>query len=190
PGASISQLPDEVGILVPKGAYIVMQVHYNLSGVDAASPDQTRVGLYFHPNPPRKRLLTLPLLNDQFTLEPGAIGKEVDATLRLDFAALGLPLPNSLFPTLSAIRVGPHMHQLGRKIGLDLTQPDGAVVPLIEIDDWDFHWQSLYDYVTPVALPTGSTLKLSCVFDNPTDRAIGWGESTQDEMCLAYVGFT
>jgi hypothetical protein len=85
--------------------------------------------------------------------------------------------------------VAPHMHQLGRKIRADLVQTDGKQVPLIRIDDWDFHWQGFYDYLAPVPMPYKSTLKLSCTFDNPTTRTVRWGESTEDEMCLLYLGF-
>jgi hypothetical protein len=82
------------------------------------------------------------------------------------------------------------MHQLGHQIGAGLSLPDGTEVPLIQIDDWDFHWQGFYDYVSPMPIPYRSKIKASCVFDNTTDREIRWGESTQDEMCLVYIGFT
>ena len=28
---------------------------------------------------------------------------------------------------------------------------------------------------------------LSCTWDNPTTNYVTWGETTQDEMCLAYL---
>jgi len=190
PGASPVQLSPDMGILVPKGAYVIMQVHYNLHAVDSAPPDQTSVGLYFQAQTPKNRLLTLPLLNDQFVLQPGDVGKQVDAAFTLDMGTLGLPLPDYLVPKFSAVLVGPHMHTLGTHIRADMTQPDGTPVPMIEIDNWDFHYQGLYHYVAPVPMPYRSKISAACVFDNPTDHQVRWGESTDDEMCLVYFGFT
>jgi hypothetical protein len=190
PGFRPVELPPDIGILIPKGAYVIMQVHYNLHEAgEVTAPDQTRVGLYFHENVPRNRLLALPLVNTQFVLEPGEMGKAVVAEFNLDFAEIGLPIPEIFMPKLSAIRIAPHMHQLGTQIGAELTHPDGTRVPLIQIDNWDFHWQGMYDYVAPVPLPYRSRLKATCVFDNTTDRTVRWGESTEDEMCLVYIGF-
>lgn len=189
PGANVIELSPDIGILVPKGATVIMQVHYNLAAVDSALPDQTRVGLYYQAATPKNRLLTLPLINDQFVLEPGAMGQRVDADFPLDLGAFGLTVPASLAPRFSAIRIAPHMHQLGHRIGAALAQPDGTQTPLIQIDDWDFHWQGFYDYEVPVAIPYRSTIKASCVFDNTTDHVVRWGESTEDEMCLVYIGF-
>jgi hypothetical protein len=189
PGASVAQLPDDIGILLPKGASIIMQVHYNLHHGDPGTPDLTRAGLYFHQQTPAKRLFALPILNDTFVLPPGSTDQQVDASFNLDLGDFGLPLPDSLVPKFSAIRVGPHMHQLGHKIRADLTAPDGTQTPLIEIDDWDFHWQGFYDFTAPVPIPYRSKITASCVFSNINDHEVRWGESTEDEMCLVFVGF-
>jgi cytochrome c551/c552 len=186
PGAAPPNLPPTIGALIPKGAYLIMQVHYHLQDVVAPGADQTRIGLYFQPDTLKNRLLTVPILNDQFVLPPGAVGQEVDANFALD---LGVPLPDAMIPKFSAVVIAPHMHELGHQIQADLTQPDGTHVPLIEIDDWDFHWQGLYSYVDPVPLPYHSNITAACVFDNTTDHEVRWGESTNDEMCLVYVGF-
>lgn len=48
-------------------------------------------------------------------------------------------------------------------------------------------------------LPAFSTVRLSCIFGNSTNnprnpnnppKPVGWGEGTEDEMCLAGVGVT
>jgi hypothetical protein len=188
PGANVAQLPDDIGILVPKGAYIIMQVHYNLMH-GAAAPDLTRAGLYFHQQTPASRLFFLPLLNDTFVLAPQTPDQQVDASVRLDLADFGLPIPESLVPKFSAIRIGPHMHTLGNKIRADLTAPDGTQTPLVAIDSWDFHWQGFYDYTAPVPIPYRSKITASCTFSNDTDHAVRWGESTEDEMCVVFMGF-
>lgn len=202
PGSEPRALPAEHGILLPKGTAVVIQVHYNIGDhghqnheAEEHEPvepkaDQTRVGVYFHENPPKARLLTIPILDDKFLLEPGVIGKEVVAEFPIDLApVVGFSVPEFLLPKFSAVAVAPHMHQLGRKIRAGMVQPDGKQVPLIRIDEWDFHWQGFYDYTAPVPMPYRSKVTLSCTFDNPTDRTVRWGESTEDEMCLLYLGF-
>ena len=206
PGAEPRVLSAEHGILLPKGVAVVIQVHYNLGhqatagepdhahghddGEVAPQTDQTRVGVYFHQKTPKLRVLTLPILEDTFVLEPRVMGKEVVAEFPLDLQpVVGFAVPEFLLPKFSAVMVAPHMHELGRKIRADLQQPDGKQVPLIRIDDWDFHWQGFYDFMSPVPMPYKSKIKLSCTFNNTTDRTVRWGESTEDEMCLLYIGF-
>ena len=100
-----------------------------------------------------------------------------------------MQLPQALVPQFPAIMIAPHMHERGHQIWADLEQPDGSQVPLIRIDDGDFHWQGFYSYATPVPIPYRSKTTASCVFDNTTDHEVRWGESTEDEMCLVYIGF-
>jgi hypothetical protein len=96
-----------------------------------------------------------------------------------------------------AIAVAPHMHLLGRKITVEVKDSDGTVRPMINIDDWDFNWQGFYTFTEPVVLPVGSTVRLATVYDNSANNprnpnnpvvAVGWGERTSDEMCLAFLG--
>ena len=75
----------------------------------------------------------------------------------------------------------------------------GSTQCLINISDWDFNWQGMYRYKTPMALPVGTRIALSAYYDNSADnprnpnsppRAVSWGEATTDEMCIAFIGVT
>jgi hypothetical protein len=79
------------------------------------------------------------------------------------------------------------------------TLPDGRQVCLVDVPDWDFHWQGTYTYKAPVALPFGSRIDLSARYDNSAGnpenpnsppRDVRWGERTTDEMCIAFLGVT
>jgi hypothetical protein len=61
PGISPQRLPQGVGILLPKGADIVLQVHYHKSG--KPENDRTKIGLYFSKEPIDKRLHVGPIAN-------------------------------------------------------------------------------------------------------------------------------
>ena len=71
--------------------------------------------------------------------------------------------------------------------------------PLIYIDNWDFNWQGPYTLANPLAVKSGSTVKVSCTYNNSESNPknpnnpivpVGWGERTTDEMCLAFLGVT
>ena len=76
-----------------------------------------------------------------------------------------------------------HMHTLGKRIRVENTQTGQCFV---NIPRWDFHWQQMYFFEQPVVVPAQATLKLTCTWDNYTDKAVTWGEGTEDEMCLNY----
>src|SRR4030095_12399490 len=92
---------------------------------------------------------------------------------------------------LDVLAVQPHAHNLARGREADATLPDGTSRPLIAINDWDFRWQDVYRFVTPVALPKGTTIAMRYVYDNsaanvrnphrPPARVV-WGQNTTDEM--------
>jgi hypothetical protein len=186
PGQRTHFLPDGIGIQLPANARIVMQVHYYPIG--RTGPDQTRVGLYIAKNTIQKRLYHIPVVNTEFKVPPNEV-KDVTAV----FPPVRLPLG------AQAIFIYPHMHLLGRKIKVDLYDRENNVTPMIYEDNWEFNWQGAYTYVNPIAIPAYSQLKLTCTFDNTADNpknpndpivAVGWGERTTDEMCLAFAGVT
>jgi hypothetical protein len=185
PGMRTESLPEGVGIKLSKRARVIMQVHY--FGGSQGGDDQTRAGLYFSKTPVERRMFYLPLVNTTFKIPAGETAYEVKAAL---------PIP--LFLDAKLIQIAPHMHLLGKKIKVEL-QRGSDIQSLIRIDDWDFHWQGFYTYQQEVPLRSGSTIRLTCTYDNSENnpenpnappKVVGWGEGTQDEMCLAYMGVT
>lgn len=89
----------------------------------------------------------------------------------------------------------PHAHLLGRQTRAVAILPDGQVKPLIWIEDWDFNWQSGYQYAQPLQLPAGTRIEFEVVFDNSTrnpqnphmrPRWVHWGEESTDEMAVCF----
>lgn len=187
PGAQVNPLDDGTGILIPANARIVLQVHYHPAGQSAE--DQTSVGLYFSPpNSVKHRLLSFPLVNTAFKIPANDPSYPVSASLKLP-----------TFPAITGkiVLVLPHMHKLGRKTTVNLTDRNNKVTPLIQIDDWDFNWQGAYMYTDPIPFGAGSTIGMTAIYDNSDQNPrnpnspivpVGWGEGTNDEMALTLVG--
>ena len=55
------------------------------------------------------------------------------------------------------LSVYPHAHYLGKEIDVRADLPDGIDQVALHIEQWSFHWQQDYRYVTPVRLPRGTT---------------------------------
>jgi hypothetical protein len=145
------------------------------------------MGIYFSKTPVQKRLFFFPVFNNRFKIPPGQAAAEVTQELTIPFLL-----------DMEAIAVAPHMHLLGRKIKLEMEGRNGTT-PLIYIDDWDFNWQGFYEFTEPVRFPALSKLRLTCTYDNTENnprnpsnplKTVGWGEGTEDEMCLGFFGVT
>ncbi|MEK7829441.1 MAG: hypothetical protein AAB401_00060 [Acidobacteriota bacterium] len=178
--------PEGVGIKMPGGPNdrVVLEMHYHPTG--EAEADRTSVGFYFAKKQVEKNLLLLPLVNDRFTIPAGAKDYQVTQTLVVPFAG-------------KIVGVTPHMHLLGKQIKVEITRPNEPAQCLVNIPSWDFNWQGAYLYQAPIVVPTNSSLKLTCTFDNSTDNpsnpnsppvVVGWGKKTTDEMALAFVAAT
>jgi hypothetical protein len=87
--------------------------------------------------------------------------------------------------------ITPHMHQLGTdfKIGIEL--PGGNATCLADVA-WDFEHQGTYRLRTPLELPTGTTIRTTCTYDNSAGnphqfnappRDVEFGKAADHEMC-------
>jgi mono/diheme cytochrome c family protein len=184
PGNEPVPTPPGTGMLLPKGADIVLQVHYHKSG--KPETDLTKVGLTFAQGPIDKRMRVMPLLYLPLRIPAG----QSNYTARTD---LTVPMD------VTVHSVTPHMHLLGREMTLHATLPDGSAKKLVRVPDWDFNWQTTYAFKQPVPLPAGSKIELVARYDNSANnpvnpsnppREVRWGEETTDEMCIAFLRYT
>ena len=97
----------------------------------------------------------------------------------------------SPFPfTLTVYGVLGHMHELGRSFHMELNPGADDSIMLLDIPNWNFHWQDRYQFVEPVEVNFGDFLRMSCHWDNSLSddpRYVVWGEGTSDEMCFGTV---
>ncbi len=184
PGNEARFLPPGVGALLPKGADIVLEVHYHKDG--KSEKDQSQIGLYFAKGPVDKRVRLLPVVNPFIRIPAGDAHHVETASM-------------PVIRDITVLAVTPHMHLLGRSMKVVVTLPDKSQTQLVDVPDWDFRWQLTYGFKQPLKLPKGSVVSLEAVYDNsdanPNNpshplREVRWGEQTTDEMCLAFVTYT
>lgn len=183
-GHFLGWTPGQVPPLLPKGLAwtlqpntdLVVELHLQPTGKpEVVKPE---IGLYFGADPPERTPTMLRLGKQDIDIAAGAASH----TIRDEFV---LPVD----ATLEAVQ--PHAHQRARQITAEATLPDGRTVPVIAIADWDFRWQDVYRYVTPLSLPKGTKLAMAITYDNSVGnlrnpwqppRRVFWGQRSADEM--------
>lgn len=105
-------------------------------------------------------------------------------------------MPNA---NVTVLDVAPHMHLIGQFCKGMGRSSANVTIPLIDIPEWDFHWQGFYDFRRPLRIPAGSTIHGEIFYDNtgrmPTSTSnppqlVTAGEATTDEMMLIYFSYT
>lgn len=184
PGLVPRLSPVGTGTLLPKGADIVLQVHYHKSG--KPETDLTKIGLHFAKWPVDKRIRNLMVINPLLRIPPGDSNVMISAEKPVN-------------KDITILSVTPHMHLLGKEMKLTAKLPDGTDKKLVNVTDWDFNWQTIYGFKEPIKLPAGSQVDLAARYDNSTDNPtnpskdphlVTWGEQTSDEMCIAFLSYT
>ncbi len=183
PGMMPRLLPDGFGKFVKQGSDLVLQVHYHPTG--KPEQDQSAVGIYFCKKPVTRVISGIAIVQPDLKIPAGRRYHSVQAESE--------PLPADVH----VLGLTPHMHYLGREIKVTAVDPTGTkTAPLIWIKDWDFNWQGSYQFVRPIRLPKGSTIKVQAYYDNSTHnpknpnyppKEVSWGIGTDDEMCLVSV---
>lgn len=176
PGQQPRPSPDGMPWRLEPESDLVVQLHLQPTG--KPEPVQVSVGFFFTDAPPSRMPLGLRLGSETIDIPAG------DATYEIRDSYV-LPVDAQV------LAVQPHAHNLGREMTGEVRLPDGTVRSLIAIRDWDFRWQDVYRYVTPIELPKGSTISMRFTYDNSAGNPrnpfhppnhIVWGQNTTDEM--------
>ncbi len=181
PGAMPNKLPGDLAMLLPKGGDIVMQTHFHPSG--KTEMEQAELALYFADKPPTRQLVPVQL--------PPLFGKLAGLDVPAGESDFEISQTFTLPVDVEAIGISGHAHYICREMEMKATLPDGGVVELLTIDDWDLDWQDQYQFKEPLKLPAGTRLDARLVYDNSSanpenpnspPKRIQWGRESTDEM--------
>jgi hypothetical protein len=176
PGALPAQNPPDIPELLHANADLVLQVHYHPTG--RPETDRTRLALYFTDQPPKRRLMDIPLGSARIDIPPGERAYKVTDHFTIPVE-------------VDAIGVIPHAHYVCRSMYAYAVLPDGTRRTLLRIPEWNFNWQQQYRYAAPLRLPADTRVEMEFTYDNseanprnpnhPPAR-VQYGPGTNDEM--------
>jgi len=176
PGQVSPLLPSELAWRLERNTDLVVELHMQPSGkAEQVAPS---IGLYFGDTPPTRTPAMLRL------------GRQ-DIDIPAEDAKYVITDSYTLPVDVDVEAVQPHAHYRARDVRGEATLPDGSTKRLIDIADWDFRWQHVYRFVTPLSLPKGTTVSMRYTYDNsasnernpqrPPIRA-RWGQRSAEEM--------
>jgi hypothetical protein len=85
---------------------------------------------------------------------------------------------------VNVVSFQPHMHQLGTHLKYTVTPSAGS--PNVIYDrDYTFDGQEHIMIDPPLALHANDQVRIDCTYNNTTANTVTFGESSNDEMCLA-----
>lgn len=225
PGALPQDFPPNVGMKIDPGTMLVMQIHYHPHVAVKSTADSTKFLMRTTPTVPEYNLTAALLGNfDQpFDGSSGIVYDSADpnalATFAIPANAKGKTITQRFVippilngkptPEIRILGIGGHMHWVGTEVRIDVHRtapPDDAPGDecLLDIPKWDFNWQRVYRYDTPLEmLPSVKQfdeVTITCTYDNTlanpkvadalrdqsltAPRDVKLGETTLDEMCL------
>ena len=165
-----------------------MEFHYTAIAYDEpVVPDRTGVGVW-----------TLPAGEspDQIYVHGGTASYDLDIPAGVaDHGERGW---TSVFREAELVAVWPHMHLRGKDMAYIVSYPDGTEETILNVPNYDFNWQMEYDFVEPLKVPAGSTLKTIAHYDNSVnnrynpgpDQDVQWGEQSWDEMFVLFTKYS
>lgn len=167
------EMPAGTGVALPPGQQVLMQLH-----LQNPTPEPITA----------RTTLTLTLA------EPGE-ERTPAGVFGLDNRLVSIPARASAHETVMRCRperhmevfaVLGHMHQFGTRMRMERVR--GGATEMLFDQVWSFAEQP----TTPVAfsLDPGDELVMTCTHANPSESVLGYGESSNDEMCALVMYYT
>lgn len=185
PGQTIPERPfDGTAIFVPAGSELLFEMHYTPNG--PGQFDRSSLGLvYADPGDVTREAFHAAAFNSTFAIPPGQADFPVEAQ----------------FQTTQDVRLeflSPHMHLRGKTFYYEARYPDGASQPLLDVQGYDYDWQTVYWLRDPKPLPLGTRVYCKATFDNSTNNlrnpdptaTVHWSGYTEDEMMVGVLGLS
>jgi hypothetical protein len=215
PGGTPTRYGEGAGLRVPKGAHLVVQVHYH--AIDTEASGGVRLELNTLAQEPAHRAEFVLVGNAErptgpVRLLPGPNDPEQGPEFRIPSNAKShvesMEFEMPLTARLAA--VGAHMHWAGVGMTVEVSRAKTSQGPKAEClmsTRYDFRWQRTYAYDVPLTdlpvLARGDRVRLTCTYDNTWDNPyiaraleaerrstppeIRLGSGSLDEMCQAML---
>jgi hypothetical protein len=229
PGHNISKEPAGTGAPMPAGSLVIVQEHYNLLVGDKPVHSKLILDTVPATTPLRPLRLDLAAAPPDVPCPAGATGPMCSRSAEL--ASVGQRFGASqevLVDGLEAIcghnpanppvgdttsctwpirgqgnivELAPHMHLLGVGMKFVLNPGTPTQRTLLNVTNYDFHYQRGYDLAKAVPVAKGDTIGITCTYDPTREQTlpilrkvpphfVTWGDGSTDEMCLGLIFMT
>ena len=185
PGSGVDSMPTGMAIKITAGSRIIIQVHYPVTAQGLL--DSTRINIKYDTNPNLRSVLVFPMLNHQISLTDGPLVIPADSVRTFHEQAV-------ISQDFTALSIAPHAHLVCTMMKAFGVTPTGDTIPLIDIPQWDFHWQGSHQFQHPIKFPAGTTLYGIATYNNTYNNphapqplaTVSLGEATTNEMMLFF----
>jgi hypothetical protein len=192
PGGGDLIMPENVGLQIPYGPQgrYRLELHYYNPGAETADNSGVRLCAT---DKPREHLAGVTWLGTEQLGQfiPGLTGAgqsvgQILANRETKFTGLCHPARQGLGAdeNIHILLSWPHMHKLGTYMNTTIIRADGTREVL---HDGAFNFEFQISYETPAVIRPGDRLETTCTFNNTTNRNVGFGTATEDEMCYNFV---
>lgn len=177
----LREFPGGTGVRIAPGDRLSMQFHYVTNG--QSTSDASRIGLYFHDEPPPRQLNTA-AVSTRFVLPPNTADFPLRASFRLEHDAV-----------LLGVRA--RMNFRGKRMKFTVEAPGEPLREVFSVPAYNYGWQPYYRLDEPVAIPAGTVLHVSGAFDNSIsnpnnpnpDSELRFGVESWEEMFTGYFTY-
>jgi hypothetical protein len=183
PGTNALTFPSGSALRIKAGSVLTLQVHYTTTG--KPEKDRTSVGLIYAKQPPKQEVRSASFVGLQLRIPPGASNHRVDSHIEFN-------------QDIHITALFPHTHLRGKSWEYRLTYPDGREEVVLSVPQYDFNWQTYYQFAKPLAVPKGSRLLAIAHYDNSANNKanpdptveVRWGDQTTEEMQYSGITYT
>ena len=184
----VTRFPEGAVVVIPPRSKIIGAIHLvNLTAADINTTLTMELETTTDPSAIHTQLQPLSFLIYSLAIPPGQQSRwQMNCDMRNVYQNLEALNPESRF---GIYYVMGHYHSWGNYFALSYVREDGTEVPIVEHDN--IAGDTLGQIVDPPVFADDTVgLKVTCGYNNNTDRTLVWGNNGEDEMCmfLAYVG--
>jgi Copper type II ascorbate-dependent monooxygenase, C-terminal domain len=229
PGHNLSKEPAGTGAPMPAGTLVIVQEHYNMLVGD--KPVRSKLTLTTVPasTPLRPLRLSIVAAPPDIPCAPGVTGPMCNRPAEL--ASVGQrfgmgqealvdgleslcgrnpsdpPVGDTttctwpMYASGNIVELAAHMHLLGVGMKFVLNPGKPTQQTLLDVTDYDFHYQRGYVLSKPVPVTPGDTIGITCTYNPQLQEElpilrkvpphfVTWGDGSTDEMCLGLILMT
>lgn len=182
PGNEVNTYPENSGFPLQAGGGLLLQLHYTTSGRETV--DESEIALYLWDEKPERTVLGGSAAELDINIPPFQARHEMVATAKFR---------KDSYLTM----LGPHMHYRGYDANFKLVYPDGREEEVLNVPNYQFNWQKVYDFKDPKFVPAGTEMVFTGTFDNSEmnpfnpdpSQTLSWGEQTWQEMFFGFYRY-